>query len=137
MTFSITTRRDTHGRVEKAATYSVEGPHIDEQGEAICEGEDHDCQAARAARCGRAWSLAHGHQVAGIAEPEEKECAHELARRSNPVRLDGGEVGASLCGAEVSVRIVGIFHSFRRHVGRCFEALLREKEKQNEGRLVN
>lgn len=89
----LSSRWKTHSRVEKPATDSVKRPSIDEQREAVNKGDEHDCLAAGTS-AGPGWgrSLGESHQLSAIAEPEEEERPHELARGRDKVATQDADV---------------------------------------------
>lgn len=82
-----------YSRIEKPATNAVECPSIDEQREAVNEGDEHDRLAARtSASRSRGRSLGESHQLSAIAKPEEEERPHELAGGCHEVATQDADV---------------------------------------------
>lgn len=80
----------TYSRIEQPAANTVEDPGVDQQREAIAQGDIDDCLEGEAVVCRAGRGLRDGGDLCAEGVEEEERRAEEFAGEGNDMAADGG-----------------------------------------------
>lgn len=95
-TSSLSTSKIAYRRVKQSTADSVEGPNVDQEGEAVCHCDPDNSVAGQCAIRSGGRLLKNSNNVAGIAKVQEEESADKFTRRRYHVSAEFAEMGSLL-----------------------------------------